>query len=141
VNLNIINDAADVPFAYIVQDLIAGNVEKSEAKQAVYKKMKGVAAIDLPDIEAAITLIFDRGSLTIEPGIKKNPAIIIQTDSDLVTDLNMLKIRWGLPYYFDDAGRRVLGLLFSGKIKIKGLLSHPVLLTRLTIIMSVMKLE
>jgi hypothetical protein len=47
-------------------------------------------------------------------------------------------IRRGLPYYFDKAGRRVLGLLFSGKIKIKGLLTHSVLLTRLTIIMSVM---
>jgi hypothetical protein len=137
-NLNIINNAADVPFSYIVQELIAGNVEKSEAKQTIYKNMKGVVAIDLPDIEAAVTLIFEQGSMTIEPGITKNPAIIIRTSSDLVTDLNVLNIRWGLPYYFDEAGKRVLGLLFSGKIKIKGLLFHPILLTRLTIIMSVM---
>jgi hypothetical protein len=137
-NLNIINNAADVPFSNIVQELIAGNVEKSEAKQAIYKKMKGVVAIDLPDIEAAVTLIFAQGSMTIEPGITKNTAIIIKTSVDFVTDLNVINIRWGLPYYFDEAGRKVLGLIFSGKIKIKGLLTHPVLLTRLTIIMSVM---
>jgi hypothetical protein len=138
-NLNIINNAAaDVPFSNIVQELIAGNVAKSEAKQAIYKKMKGAVAIDLPDIEAAVTLIFEQGSMTIEPGIRKNTAAVIKTSSDFVTDLNVINIRWGLPYYFDEAGRKVLGLIFSGKIKIKGFLTHPVLLTRLTIIMSVM---
>ena len=100
--------------------------------------MEGVVAIDLPDIEAAVTLIFGQGKLTIKPGIVHSPAIIIKTSSDLVTDLNLLNIRWGLPYYFDEAGRRVLGHILKGSLKIKGMFSHPVLLTRLTIIMSVM---
>jgi hypothetical protein len=137
-DLHIINNAADVPFSFIVQDLISGNVEKSEAKQKVYGRMKGAVAINLPDIEAAITLIFEKGKLAIEPGIVHNPAIVITTSADLVTDLNMLNIRWGLPYYFDEAGRRVLGHIMRGALKIKGMFTHPVLLTRLTIIMSVM---
>jgi hypothetical protein len=137
-DLNILNNAQDVPFSYILQELIAGNIEKSEAKQKIYKKMKGVVAIDLSDIETAVTLIFGQGKLAIEPGIVHNPAIIIQTSSDLVTDLNLLNIRWGLPYYFDEAGRRVLGHIFTGRLKIKGMFSHTTLLTRLTIIMSVM---
>ena len=136
--LNIVNHAADVPFSFIVQELIAGNIEKSQAKHAVFQKMQGVTAIDLPDIEATITLIFQQGKLIIEPGIVQNPAIIIKTSSDLVTDLNLLNIRWGLPYYFDAAGRRVLGHIFRGRLKIKNMFLHPVLLTRLTIIMSVM---
>jgi hypothetical protein len=136
--LNIINNAADVPFSFIVQDLLTGNIEKSEAKYLVYKKMRGIAAINLQDIETAISLHFNQGKLTIEQGISPDAAVVITTQSDKVMDLNMLRVRWGLPYYFDEAGRNVLGLLLSGKIKIKGLLSHPVLLTRLTIIMSVM---
>ena len=136
--LNISNNAVDVPFSYIIQELLAGTIEKSEARQAVYRKMKGAIAIALPDIEAAVTLVFQLGHMTIEAGITKNPALIITTSSDLVTDLNMLTICWGLPYYFDEAGRRVLGHIFSGRLKIKGLFSHPVLLTRLTILMSVM---
>ena len=136
--LNISNNAVDVPFSYIIQELLAGTIEKSEARQAVYRKMKGAIAIALPDIEAAVTLVFQLGHMTIEAGITKNPALIITTSSDLVTDLNMLTISWGLPYYFDEAGRRVLGHIFSGRLKIKGLFSHPVLLTRLTILMSVM---
>jgi hypothetical protein len=137
-DLNIINKAQDLPFSFILEELIAGNITKSPAKQNIYKKMKGVVAIDLPDIEAAVTLIFGQGKLTIEAGINGNPDIIIRTSYDLVMDLNMINIRWGLPYYFDEAGRRVLGHILSGRLKIKGMFFHTVLLTRLTIIMSVM---
>ena len=136
--LNITNNAQDVPFSFIVAELLAGNIEKSEAKQETYRKMKGIVAIDLPDIEAAITLIFGKGKLTIEPGILHDPAIIIKTSSDLVTDLNMLNICFGLPYYFDAAGRNVISHILKGRLKIKGMLLHLTLLTRLTIIMSVM---
>ena len=137
-DLNITNKAQDLPFSFILEELITGNIAKSPAKQNIYKKMKGVIAIDLPDIEAAVTLIFGQGKLTIEAGINGNPEIIIRTSYDLVMDLNMINIRWGLPYYFDEAGRRVLGHILSGRLKIKGMFSHTVLLTRLTIIMSVM---
>ena len=137
-DLNISNNAQDVPFSFILADLLAGNIAKSPAKQQTYKKMKGVVAIDLPDIETVVTLIFGQGKLIIEAGIVHNPAIIIKTSSDLVMDLNLLNIRWGLPYYFDEAGRRVVGHLLSGRLKIKGMFSHLVLLTHLTIIMSVM---
>ena len=137
-DLNIINKAQDLPFSFILEELIAGNIAKSPAKQNIYKKMNGVVAIDLPDIEAAVTLIFGQGKLTIEAGINGNPEIIIRTSYDLVMDLNMINIRWGLPYYFDEAGRRVLGHILSGRLKIKGMFFHTVLLTRLTIIMSVM---
>lgn len=137
-DLNITNKAQDLPFSFILEELIAGNIAKSPAKQNIYKKMKGVVAIDLPDIEAAVTLLFGQGKLTIEAGISGNPEIIIRTTYDLVMDLNMINIRWGLPYYFDEAGRRVLGHILSGRLKIKGMFFHTVLLTHLTIIMSVM---
>ena len=137
-DLHITNNAQDVPFSFIVAELLAGNIEKSEVKKETYKKMNGIVAIDLPDIEAAITLIFRQGKLTIEAGIVHDPSIIIKTSSDLVTDLNMLNIRFGLPYYFDAAGRQVIGHILKGRLKIKGMLLHLFLLTRLTIIMSVM---
>lgn len=136
--LNITNNASDVPFSCIVQELLSRNIERSETKYATYKKMRGIAVIDLSDIETAISLHFNRGSLTIEPGVSPGAAIHIRTSSDQVVDLSVLNIRWGLPYYFNQAGRNVLGLIFSGKIRIKGLLTHPILLTRLTIVMSVM---
>lgn len=90
------------------------------------------------DIEAAVTLVFAGGKLRIEEGIAGSPEIVIRTTSDCVMDLNALKIVVGLPWYLDEAGRRVLGHLFAGRLKISGMFVHLALLTRLTKIMSVM---
>jgi hypothetical protein len=38
-DIHLSNNAQDVPFSFIVEELIAGNIEKSPAKYAVYKKM------------------------------------------------------------------------------------------------------
>jgi hypothetical protein len=53
-------------------------------------------------------------------------------------DLNALRIVCGLPWYFDEAGRKVMGHLFAGRLEISGMFVHLILLTQLTKIMSVM---
>jgi hypothetical protein len=132
------NRATEVPFAGILADLLASNLTQHPDKRAVFETMRGAAAIDLTDIETAVTLVFSGGKLRIEEGIAGSPEIVIRTTSDRVMDLNALKIVGGLPWYFDEAGRRVLGHLLSGRLKISGMLAHLALLTRLTKIMSVM---
>jgi hypothetical protein len=132
------NRAASVPFAGILADLLTANLTQRPEKRAVYEKMRGAVAIELNDIETAVTLVFAAGKLRIEEGIAGRPEIVIRTASDRVMDLNALRIVGGFPWYFDEAGRRVLSHLVSGRLKIKGLFSHPVLLTQLTKIMSVM---
>ncbi|MBU2055471.1 MAG: SCP2 sterol-binding domain-containing protein [Proteobacteria bacterium] len=132
------NRAEEVPFAGILTDLLKTNLAQNPGKQSVFRKMGGTAAIDLADIETAVTLVFAVGRLRIEAGIVGKPDLVIRTASDLVTDLNLLRIVGGLPWYFDEAGRRVVAHLLTGRLKIEGLFSHPLLLTRLTKIMSVM---
>ena len=132
------NRAVDIPFAGILADLLTSNLTQRPEKRAVFEAMRGAVAIELIDIETAVTLVFATGKLRIEKGIAGSPQIVIRTTSDRVTDLNALKIVGGLPWYFDEAGRRVLGHLFTGRLKISGMFVHLVLLTRLTKIMSVM---
>lgn len=132
------NRAEEVPFAGILADLLASNLGQRPEKRAIFETMRGSAAIELADIETAVTLCFADGKLRIEEGIAGNPEIVIRTASDRVMDLNALSIVCGLPWYFDESGRRVLGHLFSGRLKISGMFRHPLLLTRLTRIMSVM---
>jgi hypothetical protein len=132
------NRATGVPFAGILADLLTANLTQRPEKRAVFETMRGAVAIELVDIETAVTLVFATGKLRIEEGIVGCPEIVIRTASDRVMDLNALRIVGGLPWYFDEAGRRVLGHLFSGRLKMKGLFTHPVLLTQLTKIMSVM---
>ncbi len=76
--------------------------------------------------------------MRLEQGIVGKPDIIIRTDSDKVIGLNSISIKFGLPYYFDEAGMTVIKQILSGELKIEGMLLHPVILTRLTKIMSVM---
>jgi hypothetical protein len=132
------NRASEVPFAGIISDLLSENLAQHPEKQEVFRKMRGGVVIDLVDIETVVTLVFMGGSLRIEAGAVENPVLIIRTASDRVMDLNALRIVAGLPWYFDEAGRKVVGHLLTGRLKIGGMFAHPVLLTRLTIVMSVM---
>jgi hypothetical protein len=132
------NRAGEVPFAGILTDLLTANLAQHSEKRAVFHKMRGTIAIELDDIDTAVTLVFKEGTLRIEAGIAAFPDLVIRTASDRVTDLNALRIVGGLPWYFDEAGRKVLGHLATGGLKIAGMFAHPALLIRLTKIMSVM---
>jgi len=132
------NRAGEIPFAGILADLLTANLEQHPQKREVFRKMRRGVAIDLVDIETVVTLIFTEGGLRIEAGVSENPVLIIRTASDRVMDLNALRIVGGLPWYFDEAGRKVVAHLLTGRLKIVGMFAHPVLLTRLTVIMSVM---
>jgi hypothetical protein len=132
------NRAGEVPFAGILADLLTANLAQHPEKREVFGKMRGGVAIDLVDIETAVTLIFTERGLRIEAGVGENPALVIRTTSDRVMDLNALRIVGGLPWYFDEAGRKVVAHLLTGRLRVEGMFAHPVLLTRLTIVMSVM---
>ena len=132
------NRAEELPFAGILADLLAANLTQRPEKREAFERMRGAVAIELEDIEAAVTLVFAGGKLRIAEGIAGCPEIVIRTTSDRVMDLNALRIVGGLPWYFDEAGRRVLGHLFTGRLKISGMFVHLALLTQLTKIMSVM---
>jgi hypothetical protein len=132
------NRAEEIPFAGILADLLTETLTQHVAKASVFRRMSGSAASALAAIAAAVTLAFAAGRLRIEAGIVGNPELVIRTTSDCVMDLNALRIVAGLPWYFDEAGRRVIGHLLAGRLKITGMFTHPILLTRLTKIMSVM---
>lgn len=132
------NRADEVPFSYIITDLLSSNLQQKPKKMKTFRNMWGVIGLNLPDIEAAITMIFAGGKLRIEPGIVGKPDLVINSSSEKIISLNAITIKFGLPYYFDEAGMNVLKQLASGELKIKGMFTHPILLTRLTKIMSVM---
>jgi hypothetical protein len=132
------NRAEEVPFAGILADLLSMNLSHHPEKRAVFRKMWGAVAINLIDIDTAVTLVFEGERLRIEGGIVGCPKLFIRTASDLVTDLSALRIIGGLPWYFDAAGRKVVSHLLTGRLKIDGMFTHPLLLNRMTVLMSVM---
>jgi hypothetical protein len=136
---NLIKNNADaVPFSYIISELLESNLKQNPDKLKSFKNLYSIVGIELKDLEAAVTIVFEGGSARIEEGIVGRPDLVLRTDSDKVIGLNSISIKFGLPYYFDEAGMTVLKQLMSGELKIDGMLAHPIKLTRLTKIMSVM---
>lgn len=132
------NHADDVPFSHVIADLLSSNLRQRPEKMKVFQRMYGEVAIHLPDIEAAVTLIFSGGRVEIEKGVVGRPDLTIRSSSEKIISLNGVSIKFGIPYYFDGAGINVLRQFARGELKIRGMFTHLVLLTRLTKIMSVM---
>lgn len=127
--------AEEVPLAGMLADMLKANLEKPE-KLKDFNKLKARVLIHAEDAEAKITMDFDRGKLVVYGGEAGKPDLAIATDSSTLLDLANLKIKFGLPWYFDKTGMEVVKKLLTRKLKIKGLIMRLPALTRLSKIMS-----
>jgi hypothetical protein len=127
--------AEEVPLAGMLADLLKPNLEKPE-KRKDFEKLKARVLLHAEDAEAKVTLDFDRGKLIVYGGEAGKPDIAITTDSNTLLELANLKIKFGLPWYFDETGMGVVKKLLRRELKIKGLITRLPALTRLTKIMS-----
>jgi len=134
----VVNNAGDVPFSGILADVLKTNLEQKPHKLKTFRNLSAVVGINVTDVGRSVSLVFTGEKVLIEEGIKEKPQVVITADSETIMGLNFVNIKWGLPYYFDEAGRNVIKLLLSGQLKIQGLLLHPIILTKVTKVMSVM---
>lgn len=127
----------DAGLPVMIAGIIKGNLEAKPQRQNDFNALKGSIYMQAHDAEVDMTMIFEKGRLTVHSGKVGSPRISICTDSDTLLDLANINIKFGLPYYFDDVGIVILKKLFITKeLKIKGLFAHPVMLTRFTKLMS-----
>lgn len=134
----VVNNAGDVPFSGILADVLKTNLEQKPHKLKTFNNLNTIVGIDVTDVGKKVYLVFSGGKVTLEPDTIEKPQVFITAESEKIMGLNFINIKWGLPYYFDEAGRTVIKQLLSGEIKIKGMLFHPIILTRVTKVMSVM---
>jgi hypothetical protein len=123
--------------ASMIADIIKGNLEEKPHRASDFKALNGNIYMRAEDAEVDMTLAFSNGSLMVHGGKYGAAKISIATDSATLLDLANINIKWGLPYYLDGVGRSVITRLVTGKLKINGLLTHPIMLTRFTKLMSV----
>jgi hypothetical protein len=123
--------------ANMVAELLRANVESSDRKRAAFLRMKGSVGLIATDAEVKVTLVFDRGRCVVHDGILDGTAVTVTADSDSILELSNVRLVGGLPFYFDKPGRAVVSKVFGRAIRIRGLLRHPVTLTRLGIVLSV----
>ena len=109
--------------AQMLAGLITANIEQHPERWIDFHGLSGQSvSIDVPDIEEALTLTFAGDDLVVRNGRRGRPAVTITADSDVVMALNLVKTGpFGLPNYFDAAGRDVLKALFNRRLRIGGM--------------------
>ena len=125
-------------FAQMLGGLIQANVEARPEKRRDFEDLETAVGIVVTDIDESVTLVFDRGRLTIHNGLLRKRDITVRGDSDTVMQLSSLRIGpFGLPVYVDATGRDVVRKLLGGKLKIDGMLANIFSLNAVTRILSV----
>ena len=123
--------------AGMVAELLRANVASSPAKAGVFSRMKGSVGLTATDAEVSLTLVFDRGRCVVYDGVRPEASAGVTADSDSILELSNVRIVGGLPWLLDAKGRAVVAKVLRGAIRIRGLLRHPVTLTRLAVVLSV----
>lgn len=129
--------AEEVPIAAILSQVIEQNLEQRPEKVKDFNSLNVWVGIIVRDYDIEMTLQFEKGKLTLYGGLVGNPPIVITTDSGVLLELPSIKIKFGLPYFFDELGMSAVKKILKRELRIKGLLAHPIALVRLIKVLSV----
>ena len=133
----ILPESRELGLPVMLADLIRQNIEKRPEKIKPFESLEAKVLIEIPDIQTSAGLEFHRGKLTLSKDLSSKPDLRILTDSTTILDLSLLKIKLGLPYFFDKNGFKILKKILSGVIMIKGLLKNFSVLINLTKVISI----
>jgi hypothetical protein len=137
--ITVLKEASEIGLAVMLSDLIRQNLEQNPGKKRDFNSLDANIVIEAQDIQILIGLEFKQGRLAVSKGFSIKPDLHILTDSTTILDLCLIKIKFGLPYFFDGNGFKVLKKLLARKLIIKGLLSHFFVLVKLTKVFSVIR--
>jgi hypothetical protein len=135
--INLAAGAEEIGLAVMLQDLMSQNIEQHPQKLPDFKKLNILIGVVVSDVEIELTLEFAGSILTISPGIKDRWGLHITADSATIMNLSNQRIKWGLPYYFDETGKEILAAMKNGRLKVKGMIRHFPSLLRFSRLMSV----
>jgi len=133
----VLPEARELGLPVMLADLIRQNIEKRSDKIKPFESLRAKVFIEVPDIQASAGLEFHQGRLTLSKNLFGEPDLHILTNSTTILDLSLLRIKLGLPYFFDKNGFKILKKILSGELIIKGLLKNFSALINLTKVISI----
>ena len=122
-------------FASMVGGLIDQNLERDPTRRRLLRTSS--ATLTVPDAGVAVTVRTSPSGVEVRDGEDPGAYVAITADSDRLLGLTAAPLRFGLPDPFDARGRAVLFDVLSGRIRIRGMLTHPRRLARLSSLLSV----
>ena len=121
----------------MLSDLIKQNLEQKPNKVKSFDSLDANILIEARDIQISVGLGFKQGRLTVSKGFPMKPDLHIVADSMTILNLSLMRVKFGLPYFFDTNGFEVLKKLLRRKLVIKGLIRNFGTLVKLTKVVSI----
>ena len=125
-------------FASMLGGLIQANVQGKPERRRDFDQLRAGVGVWVTDIDEGVTLEFKGGSLTVHNGLTPGRDLTIRADADTVMSLSNLRIGlFNLPVYYDQVGRGVAAKMFTGRLRVEGLVGNLATLNMVTRIFSV----
>ena len=121
--------------ASMLAELIEANLATDPDRVALLRP--SVVVLDAPDAEVTVYLRIAPDAVRIGDGDVPDAHLRIRADAERLLDLTTVPLRFGLPDVGRPEGRAVVGDLLARRLRIRGLLLHPIRLARVTKLLSV----
>ena len=119
----------------MLADLIDQNLARDPARRALLRP--SVAVLDASDADVTAFLRIAPEEVRVGDGNVPDAHLSIRAPSGRLLDLTTAPLRFGLPDVLTPEGRAIVGDLLGRRLRIRGLLRHPLRLARLTRLLSV----
>jgi hypothetical protein len=133
----------DHGLAGMLAGLVRQNLDDHQSKRPAFHRLAGRVAIVADDADAAVTLHFGGGRLTVHEGIVGIPDLTIRAPTEDITRLSSLEMlgllgdRWAIPDPRGEVTREIVRRSMARRIQVHGLLANLPLMLRLARVMSV----
>jgi hypothetical protein len=121
-------------FAALVADLIEQNLARDPERRRLLRR--SVVVLEAPDADVTVHLRLSGEEVRVGDGDVPDAHLRVRADGERLLSLTSAPLRLGLPDVARPAGRAVVRDLLAGRLRIHGLLAHPVRLARLTKLLS-----
>jgi hypothetical protein len=121
--------------AQMVADLIEQNLARDPARRSLLRR--AVVVLDARDADVTVYLRIERDAVRVGDGDVPDAHLRVRSDAQRLLDLTTAPLRFGLPDPLEPEGRAIAWDLIRGRLRIHGLLTHPLRLARLTMLLSV----
>jgi hypothetical protein len=121
--------------ATMIGALIEANLAAHPERRRLLRR--GSIGILARDADVALTLRLAPDRVSVANGLRGRPQVVIEADSETLTELTSVPLRFGFPDATKPEGRAVTQELLKRRLKVHGLTRHPGVVSRLNRLLSV----
>jgi hypothetical protein len=126
--------------AGVISTLLTQNLEAFPARVRLARRLTRPVAIEASDIGSTCTISCGPEAVRVANGVAGRPGVTVSATVEQILDLSQLRMKASglLPVGFlTRRGLRVLAAIATGKLRVRGLIVHPVTALRVIALLSV----